>query len=112
MTDDAWLEKDETILGQWSVSTNGYKSYGKIYLTNKYFRYNQQGSFREGEEIHVEDQKFLAIPYDQIRKAEIVKKFFIFKNLRLCLDSGDDLVFRFGVMSPQKALDTILNHSN
>ena len=113
MKDNIWLEDGETIVGSWSVSTDGIKSYGKIYVTNKYFRYNQQGSLEQVQQgfrkhlIHVDNQKFLAVPYNEIEKAEIVKQLVIFKNLKLTLKSGDNLTFRFGVLNPQKAVDAI-----
>ena len=116
MKDNNWLEDDETIDGSWSVSTDGIKSYGKIYVTNKYFRYNQQGSLEQVQQgfrkhlIHVDNQKFLAVPYNEIEKAEIVKQLVIFKNLKLTLKSDDNLTFRFGVLNPQKAVDAINTH--
>ncbi|MEZ5496453.1 MAG: hypothetical protein R3F25_06440 [Gammaproteobacteria bacterium] len=116
MKDNIWLEDGETIVGSWSVSTDGIKSYGKIYVTNKYFRYNQQGSLEQVQQgfrkhlIHVDNQKFLAVPYNEIEKAEIVKQLVIFKNLKLTLKSGESLTFRFGVMSPQNAVDAIHSH--
>jgi hypothetical protein len=116
MKDTTWLHEGEEILGQWSVTTDGQKSYGKIYATNQYFRYNQQGSLghiSEGAQkhlVHVDNHQFLAIPYSQIHKVEIVKQYLIFKILKVSLTSGDSLAFRFGVMSPQSAFDAINRH--
>ena len=113
MKDQDWLQEAETIVGSWSVSTPGQKSYGKIHVTNQFLRYNQQGSLghvKEGARkhlIHVADQEFLAVPYDQIRKVEVAKQLLIFKSLKVTLESGDELEFRFGVMSPQAAADEI-----
>jgi hypothetical protein len=116
MDDHTWLEEGETVSGHWSVTGEGQQTYGKIYVTNKYLRYNQQGSLGHVSEgtrkhlIHVQDKEFLAIPYNDILTVEIVKHLFIFKTLRVSLTSGDDLSFRFGVMSPEKAVDAINRH--
>ena len=116
MKENNWLEENESIIGSWAVSTDGIKSYGKIFVTDKYFRYNQQGSLEQVEQgfrkhlIHVDNQKYLAVPYNEIEKVEIKKHLLIFKNLCLTLNSGESLAFRFGVMSPQKTVDAINVH--
>lgn len=113
MDDHTWLEEGETVSGHWSVTGEGQRTYGRIYVTSKYLRYNQQGSLGHVSEgtrkhlVHVQDTAFLAIPYDEIAKVEIVKQLVIFKTLRVCLKSGDDVSFRFGVMSPKKAVEAI-----
>lgn len=116
MNDHTWLEEGETVSGHWSVTGEGQRTHGKIYVTNKYLRYNQQGSLGHVSEgtrkhlVHVQDKAFLAIPYDEITKVEIVKQLVVFKALRVSLKSGDDLSFRFGVMSPRKAFDAVNRH--
>lgn len=114
-----WLEEGETILGSWSVYVikaiqAGKSCAGKIYVTDRYVRFDSEfvlGHVKEGIRTHlllVNDGKHLAVPYDQIAKAQVQKQFFIMKNLALNLKSGEEMTFRFGVLSPQKACEAIM----
>jgi hypothetical protein len=62
---------------------------------------SRKKAFTESEELRT-------FPFDQILKAEIVRKKLILKSLLLTLKSGEQIDFQFGAASPARALDSIL----
>jgi len=123
---EPWLEQGEEIVGSWSVfmgdpSPNSEKIIGKIFVTNRYVRFqagislekNAASKIAEAYMIRGRTAPFekltdhVAIPFTDIGDAAIVKKGFLQKALSVKLKSGDELEFQFGAMSPQKALDGI-----
>ncbi len=123
---EPWLEQGEEIVGSWSVfmgdpSPNSEKITGKIYVTDRYVRFQAGISLEKNAAAKIAAayrvinpaQPFekladhAAIPFGDIGDAAIVKKGFLQKALLLKLKSGDALEFQFGAMSPQKALDGI-----
>jgi len=121
-----WLELGEEIVGSWSVflgdpSPNSEKIAGKIYVTNRFVRF-QAGLaleknasakiaaaylYARSEQPYEKLTDHVAIPFCEIGEASIIKKSFFQKALQIKLKSGGELEFQFGAMSPQKAFDAI-----
>lgn len=59
-------------------------------------------------QIYAKNNDFdLLIPNDQIANVEIQKKMIVMKNLVVTTKNKEEIIFRFGMLSPQKALDQI-----
>ncbi len=115
-----WLQESETVLGDWPVyigepRPNSPKITGRLHVTDRrvVFAAGLDLAENAGPEIMLRRKAFAesdhlrAIPLDQVRAAEIVKKKLILKSLLLTLKSGEQIDFQFGAASPVKALDFI-----
>jgi hypothetical protein len=123
--DPEWLLENENVLGDWAVyigeaSPNSPKITGRLYVTDRrvVFAAGLDLAENAGAEIMLrrkafsESDQLRAIPFDQVRAAEIVKKKLILKSLLLILRSGEQIEFQFGAASPAKALDLIKERSH
>lgn len=115
-----WLQENETVLGDWPAyigepSPNSPKITGRLHVTDRrvVFAAGLDLAENAGPEIMCrrkafsESAELRTYPFDQIRKAEIVKKKLILKSLLLTLKSGEQVDFQFGAASPAKALEAI-----
>jgi hypothetical protein len=116
-----WLQENEIVLGDWPVyigdpRPNSPKITGRLHVTDRrvVFAAGLDLAENAGPEIlsrrkaFTESAEMRAFPFDQIRKAEIVRKKLILKSLLLTLKSGEQIDFQFGAVSPVKVLDLIL----
>jgi hypothetical protein len=126
---ESWLEQGEELVGSWSVfvgdpTPNSAKITGKIFVTNRYVRFQAGLSLDKNAATSIAAAYLLrhrlppfekitdhvAIPFSDIGDALMVKKSLFQKSLNIKLKSGEELEFQFGAMSPQKALDGIKAH--
>jgi len=117
------LEEDEIIEGDWAVHVvfpfHREEFYsGELFMTNKHFHFNSKYGFgKEKHEIEehfrvVDHDKHIVIEYDQIKNIEIKKTAILMNNLVVTLNSGEEVTFRFGFMSANKALEVAQKHLN
>ena len=118
-----WLQENETVLGDWPVyigepSPNSPKITGRLYVMESRVVFDAGLELAENSGIEIsqrrqafaETDELRTYPFDQIHKAEIVKKKIILRSLLLTLKSGATVDFQFGAASPAKALDFIRSH--
>ena len=116
-----WLQENENVLGDWPVyigepRPNSPKITGRLHVTDRRVVFTAGLDLAEnaGPEIlsrkkaFAESDKLRTFPFDQIQKAETVRKKLILKSLLLTLKSGEQVDFQFGAASPARALDSIL----
>lgn len=117
-----WLQPGEEEIGSWSVYIGGQgqmdaKVTGKIHITNLNFHFAAGLSLEKNAASlmtnyqHIKafekSEEHLTIPFSEIAGGEIVKKGFLLKSLAVKLKAGEELLFHFGAMNPQKALDAL-----
>jgi hypothetical protein len=115
-----WLLENENVLGDWAVyigeaSPNSPKITGRLHVTDRRVVFTAGLDLAEnaGAEIMLRRKAFAETdelriyPFNQIHKAEIIKKKLILKSLLLTLNTGEQIDFQFGAASPAKALDLI-----
>lgn len=115
------LEENEIIEGDWAVHVvfpfhRGEFYSGELFMTNKHFHFNAKFGFgkEEGEiEEHfrvVDHDKHIVIEYDQIEEVKINKRALLMNDLVVTLKSKEEVTFRFGFMSANKALEVAQKH--
>jgi len=118
-----WLQPGETEVGSWAVYIGeegpmSAKVTGKIHITNLNVHFAAGLSLeknaatlitqlRRHHQAFEKSDQHLTIPFAEIAGGDIVKKGFLLKSLVLKLNTGEELPFHFGAMSPQKALDAL-----
>ncbi|PCJ60859.1 MAG: hypothetical protein COA79_07310 [Planctomycetota bacterium] len=113
-----WLDEGESVIDSWSIyilkAASVNNSAGKIYVTNKNFRFDIQTSMVNSPAglMLANDGRHLVVPYSEIAKVELQTQLLIMKNLKLELKSGEVYVFRFGILSPAKAIEEIQKRIN
>lgn len=65
------------------------------------------GALTFGIGVAKRSYKDFTLNYKEITNVEIIKKYLIMQNLVITTNMGEKLTFRFGMLSPKKALDAI-----
>jgi hypothetical protein len=115
-----WLTAGEEIVGSWYVYIGGEtptaaKITGKLHVTNKNVHFEAGLSLKENAGIDISNRiqaftksdQHVTIPFAEIGKVAVTKKWLILKTLHIQLKAGGELALHFGAMSPQAALEAI-----
>ena len=122
-------DKNIKILDQWTVYMlhNRNMYLGHLLVTDTGIAFQSMADLRSDSirvaggltlgtgpySIYAKENKLeFILPYTEITNVEIKKKLFILKNLVINTKKCEELVFRFGMLSPQKALDLIEKQLN
>jgi len=115
-----WLAEGEEIVGSWHVyigseTPTGSKVTGQLHVTNKNVHFEAGLSLKENAGVEISNRirafeksdRHVTIPLTEISELKITKKWLFLKSLHILLKSGDELVLRFGAMSPEAAVQAI-----